>query len=462
MPPTVAAVSVASAFDQPPDSTQEIVRYPMGPLEAAFLQIGERFDGDGTSSISTQIRGTIHPEILRGALAAAQKRHPRLRARIAEGSDGKPCYEVLPAMTPLELRIKDFDAEPLPWAEESLALVAEKFDLSTGPLCRAVLLRNERSSLNELIFALHHSLADVGSGAQLTHDVLSNYERLAGGQSLEELMRATEPLPFVAAEVPPITAPLRDRLAMIKRLVRGYLRKRRRGWTPVPSDSGEYRPDWSRHVLSQEDSTALMRLCRKKRVLAYGAIFAAAVTSLAECLEGNRLQFLCRCPVNARELPGCRRVISSEQLGCFVSGLDNLYTVSKPAAFWELAKQACDDMRAFVSRQGPAMALSLLPVAGKLATLLRISPKRPPMRDTMSVNFIPCPMIKEHYGDLAVEALSGINRTRYMGVSLMVGTTVVNGRVNFTMGAVDVSESLRRKFHATFFDTLRRVIRGEI
>lgn len=462
MTTTVAAGPVSLVESGNTAQAEEVTPYPMGPLDAAFLQIGERFDGDGTSVISTQIRGTIQPELLRGALAVAQKRHPRLRARIGKGSDGKPCYEMLSAMTPLELRIKDVDADPLPWAEESLSLVAEHFDLSAGPLCRVVLLRNQRQSLNELIFAMHHSLADVGSGAQLTHDVLRNYELLASGQTLEELMRTTEPLPFVAAEIPPITAPLRDRLAMIKRLVRGYLRKRRRSWTPLPNDSTDYRPHWSRYVLSTEDSAKLMRICRKKRLLAYGAIFAAAVTSLADCLEGKRFDFICRCPVNARELPGCPRTISTEQLGCFVSGLDNLYTISKPAAFWDLARQACDDMRVFVSKQGPAMALSMLPMAGKLATWLRISPKRPPMRDTMSVNFIPCPMIKERYGDLTVAALSGINRTRYMGVSLMVGATVVNGRVNFSLGAIDVSDSLRQQFHARFFDTLQRVIRGEI
>lgn len=438
------------------------IRHPLGPLEEIFWNIGNRFEGDGAAAISASLGGVVQPELLAGALALVQKRHPRLRARIVTGPDGRPIYEVLATMAPIPVRFVKLDAEELPWATHAQRAVETDFQ-EGGPLCHVTVLESTVRPISEIVMTFHHSLTDGTAGLMLFHEVLSKYEALHQGHSLDALLAATEPLPFVSAGIPPVTASWGDRWAMFSRLVRGFVRKRRAGWTPLPRDSAEYTPRWFRRILSAEETRALERRCRQQRLPVYGAVFALAVTSLRDVLSGEPARLVCRCPVNMRELPNCSRVISFEDLGCFVSGLDRLYVVHKSDDFWRLARLGCEDVRGFITRQGPAMALRLLPVADRITRFLRISPRRPPMRDTMSVNYIPCPpVIQRQYGDLTLEAVSGLNRCRFMGVSLMVAATSLKGRLNFTLGSVDVSEQLHVDFYHALSANIDRLARGEL
>jgi len=451
-----------NAQDRSVDAGVPCARYPLGPLEEVFWSFGNRFHGDGTAALSARIGGHIDTERLAAALLVLQKRHPRLRSRIVVGTDGRALYEVFPTMAPIPVHVKRFDTVDLPWAEEAQRAVATDFE-EGAPLCHVTVLQSTTHPVAELVMTFHHSLTDGTSGMLLFHELLSRYEALQQGTPVEAILDATEPLPFVAADVPPITAPWRDRWAMFWRLVRGYVRKRRANWTALPRDSDEYTAKWSRHVLSAEATTAIERACRKQRLPVYGAVFALATTSLAEALRDEPVQFICRCPINMRELPYCNRVISYEHLGCYVSGLDRPYTLKRPYAFWDLARAACADVREYTMRQGPAMALKLVPMVDRLQRWLRISPRRPPMRDTMSINYIPCPpIVKRQYGDLALEEISGLNRCRYVGVSLMIGAILFKGRLNLSLGAVNVSERLRTDFHAALARNIERLARGEI
>ena len=445
-----------------PAAGAQTMQYPLGPLEETFWSVGNRFHGDGTGTISARLGGIVRPETLSGALAILQKRHPRLRARIVTSKSGRACYEVSPSMSPIPVFVKRFPAQELPWASEAQRSLEIDFN-PQGPLVHVTVLQSDVCPVSELMLTIHHSLTDGTAGLMLLHQLLANYEELWSGKSLESVLDATESLPFVAADIPPITAPWRDRWQMFVRHVREYMRKRRSGWTVLPSDSPEYSPRWFRQQLSSDDTLALERLFRKRRISVYGALFALAVTSLAESMPSEPVQFACRCPINMRDLPYCERQISYEHLGCFVAGLDRVYTLSKPYDFWGLARAACDDVREFTVKQGPAMALTLVPWAGRLAGVFRISPKRPPMRDTISVNYIPCPTtLKQQYGDLTLESITGLNRCRYMGVSLTVAGTLMHGRINLVLGAVNVSERLREAFHATLIANIGRLIRGEI
>jgi hypothetical protein len=462
MASSTTAATAQSRADQSANAAGKEVRYPLGPLEEVFWNVGNRFEGDGTAALSARIGGVIQPQRIAEALSVLQKRHPRLRARIVVGEDRRAYYEVAPVMAPVPVRYRQFDSEELPWAAEAQAALNTEFD-ECGPLCHVTVLQSGVCPISEMVLTFHHSLTDGTSGLLLFHELLSHYEALYRGATVESLLSATEPLPFVAADIPPITAPWRDRWAMFSRLVRGFIRKRRASWTALPRDSNEYTPRWVRWVLPADQTSALERICRKQRLPVYGAVFALAVTSLAELLPHEAARLVCRCPVNMRELPYCKRVISYEHLGCFVSGLDRQYVLRKPYAFWDLARTACNDVREFSAKQGPAMALTMLPTADRIARWLRISPKRPPMRDTMSVNYIPCPpVIQQQYGNLTLEAITGLNRCRYMGVSIMVAALLFKGRLNVTLGSVNVSERLHSDFHAAMARNFERLISGQI
>lgn len=455
-------LSPHAAPERSPSLTDTMERHPLGPSEDILWRASRRFRGDGSGLVTLRIHGRIQPELLRGALAVVQKRHPRLRARIAPGPDGKMCFEVHPSFAPIPLQFKSFDTEELPWSDEAHRVLEEEF--SDGePMCRLAVLQSELRPVSELILVMHHSLTDGIAALCLLHQILSHYETLWGGTRLEDLLAATEPLPFLASDNPPLTASWKDRWAMFRRLAKSYARRRRANWTPIPSDSSEYTPYLTRTQLSVEDTHKLLRRCRQQRVPGYGMLFAAALTSLAETFHGQPVQFACRSPINMRELPNCKRVISYEHLGCFAGGLDRVYHFSgRPVEFWSLAREASEDMREFILRQGPAMMMKLIWVADALAPLFRVSAERPPMRDTIQVNYIPDLGIKDRYGDLSMEAFAISGRWRYLGVSLLAFASVLSGRMNFSLGSVNVARQFREEYHQRFMEKIHRVVQGEI
>jgi len=436
--------------------------YPLGPLEETFRFISQRFNGDGNAALIVRLAGRLEPEPLAGALAALQRRHPRLRARIVPDAEGRHCYEILDRVPPIPLEIKDFPDDELPWEAEGLAVVAERFDLSAGPFLRVKVLRSATGRASELIINFHHAIVDGVSGSRVIHEVMANYEALAGGTSLGALQASQALLPLVPEPIPQLTAPLWDRAEMFLRMVRGYIRKRRRKWTPLPNDSAAYNPRFERASLSKEDSGLLVRRCRAMKVPTYGAMFAAALSSMAQCLGEGTWRLAARCPIDARGLPGAPEELSDEHLGCFVTGLDRVYKVRPPVPFWEIAHQACEDCRRFIRKQGPAMAIRLLPLANRGAKVFNITTARPPMRDSLSVDYMPCSGLRQQYAGMAVEAFSGVNRNRFLGVSAIVGGFSLKNQMSFTIGTVDVSEAFRRDFQQAFFEMLQKVIHQRV
>lgn len=442
-------------------SSDHVEWYPLGPSEEILWRASQRFRGDGSGLVCLRIHGRIQPELLRGALAVAQKRHPRLRARIAPGPQGKMGFEIHSQFAPILFRYKTFETAELPWAEEAHLELEEPFP-DSHPMCRIAVLQSTSEPVCELILVMHHSLTDGIAALCLLHQILTHYETLWNGTRLEDLLVATEPLPFLASENPPLTAPWSDRWAMFRRLLKSYVRRRRANWTPIPSDSSEYTPYLTRTQLTAEETHRLLRLCRQKRVPAYGFLFATALSSLAETFHGQPVRFACRSPINLRELPNCKRVIPYEHLGCYAGGLDRLYEFRGPIDFWALAREACEDMREFTLKQGPAMMMNMIWVVDALAPLFRVSPERPPMRDTIQVNYIPSLGIQDRYADLSMEAFAVSGRWRYLGVSLLAFATVLNGRMNFSLGAVNVARDFREEYHTRFMQRVQEVLRGEV
>jgi hypothetical protein len=434
------------------------VVYPLGTLEGLFRYVYERFQGEGAGALTVQINGMLSEKRLQVALAMLQKRHPRLRARFGTDSNGSPCFLVSKKAPPIPLEIKDFQDQKLPWKAEAMESVSKLFDTRVGPLCRVKVLRDLRTSVCELIICCHHAIVDATSVFRLVGDLLSYYDDPTS-YSAEDgtVVDAVESLPFVPAFKPPITSSLLHRTQVGAQIIKAYMQRRSRAWITLPNDSAEYVPRWSRRILSSEETSGLVKRCRQEKIPTYGAIFAAAVSSLAKCLHDRPLRFACRLPIDLRQLPAAGSRVSNEDLGLFVSGFDKVYKIKKPISFWEMAKVGCADMQQFIAKQGPAMALRLLPVAERLSSLA----SNPPMRGTMSIDYAPATGIRLEYNDLSVDSLSFIFRNKFFGVSLFIGAVTVKGRLNFSMGAVDVTEELQRNFHDGFFEILRKVIRGQ-
>jgi amino acid adenylation domain-containing protein len=137
-----------------------------------------------------RLAGVLDVAALERSLDALRARHESLRTTFAEGADGTPVQVIHPPAA-VPLPVEDLSGLP---AEEREAVVVERvqadastgFDLVTGPLFRARLLRLG-SEEHVLILCLHHVIADGWSLGIMARELGALYAAFQAG--------APDPLP---------------------------------------------------------------------------------------------------------------------------------------------------------------------------------------------------------------------------------------------------------------------------
>ncbi|MEU7876336.1 amino acid adenylation domain-containing protein, partial [Dactylosporangium sp. NPDC049140] len=112
--------------------------------------------------------GAADPAAVARALTALVTRHETLRTRLVADADGVP-HQVVDAPAPFDLPVVDLTAEPDPAAAARAWQAADAlvpFDLATGPLFRATLLRLAPDE-HILAVATHHVVSDEWSAGIL-------------------------------------------------------------------------------------------------------------------------------------------------------------------------------------------------------------------------------------------------------------------------------------------------------
>lgn len=139
------------------------------------------------------LRGPLDVDVWRRSLNELVRRHEVLRTVFVE-IDGQPWQQILPS---LEIDVPVVDAEGLfePEIEKLTRLEARRpFDLRTGPLLRARLLRR---GLREhlLLFSMHHIVSDLASMRIAFGELAASYGAYAHGRA-----PALPPLPIQYAD----------------------------------------------------------------------------------------------------------------------------------------------------------------------------------------------------------------------------------------------------------------------
>jgi amino acid adenylation domain-containing protein len=127
--------------------------------------------------------GELDQVALNRALETLLERHEVLRTRLVEGPDGVAC-QVIDPPTRVELPVVDVSAEADPTAAAQ-ALIAQDgavpFDLATGPLIRARLIRvSEREHV--LALCVHHVVFDEWSSGILRRELGELYDAYHTGR----------------------------------------------------------------------------------------------------------------------------------------------------------------------------------------------------------------------------------------------------------------------------------------
>ncbi|MGW5876140.1 non-ribosomal peptide synthetase [Nocardiopsis terrae] len=138
------------------------------------------------SPIALRLRGELDTGALRRALTALVSRHEVLRTRYPV-RDGVPFQEIAPAAE-VPLRIVDVPGTEEQAREYVSELATAPFDLESGPVLRAHLLRRAED-VHVLLLSLHHIATDGWSTAIIIRELVALYgaERGAGADGLPEL-----------------------------------------------------------------------------------------------------------------------------------------------------------------------------------------------------------------------------------------------------------------------------------
>ncbi|MFV0131491.1 condensation domain-containing protein [Streptomyces sp. HMX112] len=161
---------------------------PHGPAPLSHAQrrmwLMDRLGHGGASysvPFATRLRGPLDLGALRTALTALVHRHEILRTRYGQ-RDGEPYQETLPAPAAVEVPVVDADAD------RAGALLPEEarrpFDLSAGPLPRALVLRHGERD-HTVLLTFHHIAVDGASLEIIAGELAGLYEAAAGGTGPE-------------------------------------------------------------------------------------------------------------------------------------------------------------------------------------------------------------------------------------------------------------------------------------
>jgi amino acid adenylation domain-containing protein len=166
-------------FDPFSDGAADPVRFPMteGQREIwASVQMGSEASSAYNVCNIFRLRGTFSIDAMKAALQKVFERHQALR--LVCDPDGETQYVSASATIPVVtedlsmLAAEERERETTRWLRHETGI---PFDLETGPLCRAVILREGRQT-HLIVFTAHHIVCDGWSAAILLQDLPQLYE----------------------------------------------------------------------------------------------------------------------------------------------------------------------------------------------------------------------------------------------------------------------------------------------
>ena len=304
----------------------------LGAIENVF-DIMENIGGM-TSITIAKIEGLIQPGILEKALKLLQKRHYILQVHIVDLEDGKYFQSEGTKQIPLKVIKKYHSNQYFEIAEEE---IHKKFLRDTNPLCRITLLDgSETNNVNEILITCHHTIIDGNSHMNLLGDLLYYYTQIANGDNISD----------------PITMPLLPPLEEI--VNRNLIEKNQIQNTPkdiAPKQSPKIellieqeaepidrRTHFLTRIINPEITQTLIKRCQEEKTSLYGAVSAAMLFAVGQNTFTNTpIQVSCNSTFNLRKY--CLPEVKPEQIGCFVSGIQDNYILEANSELWNLARE---------------------------------------------------------------------------------------------------------------------------
>ena len=193
-----AAPAVGPRLEPVPTQPTIPLRGEKGPVPLSFAQnrlwfLEQINPGDASEAISRAIKltGPLKRDLLERSLQAVISRHESLRTTFATNQldsvkDSKPVQLIAPQRT-VDIPVIDLSQEPVNEREAAARGLAQRaaqqpFDLTLGPLVRAVLFRLDEGE-HVLLLNLHRIICDDWSLQILIDELWAAYKAFANGEA---------------------------------------------------------------------------------------------------------------------------------------------------------------------------------------------------------------------------------------------------------------------------------------
>ncbi len=175
-----AAVTSSAGGERPALTARGLAEAPVSKFQRGLWVLDQWNPGTATYNVPWIFRfdGPVDPDVLREALEGVVRRHESLRTTFVLGDSGP--LQVVHDRIELPFTVTGTTAERM--AELIGRLALEPFDLETGPLVRAHLLRTPRGGAT-LLLMLHHIVWDEGSLPVLESELRELYASSAEGRT---------------------------------------------------------------------------------------------------------------------------------------------------------------------------------------------------------------------------------------------------------------------------------------
>lgn len=294
----------------------------------------------GHAVVGVRIRGPIREQDVRTGLDAAQLRHPMLGVHIEAGGQRPRLVSAGTPGIPLRVVERRSSENWLAIGEQELE---RNFDWRAGPFVRAVLVAGE--GVAELLFVVHHLVADGVSGAVLIGDTIDYAAQAAAGRP-----PAVTPLPVrppLSRMFPPAYVGLRGSLAAARMAARGAGQALLRPRRLRPDKRVDPRERRSRIILpvrlSPEATAALLKQCDRRGATLHSAVCAATLRAAAREIGGSRVRLACQTPLDIRKM--LRPRVRRDEVGNFASAIATFHDVLEGGDPWRTAEEVVAGLR---------------------------------------------------------------------------------------------------------------------
>jgi len=180
-----------------------------------------------------------------------------------------------------------------------------------------------------------------------------------------------------------------------------------------------------------------VRRCRHEQTSVAGVIVAAVCCGLKDCLPADNPVFKVQIPFDLRdELLGPDGAPTGDDLGSFVSLMNEYYELRGESDFWNVARQAHENVQEFVRRGGPSFYYNLLTmISERLVARPVFASMRSHARVTLLATNYGVLNIRDAYGTLRPRACTLVLKNDAIGPSLVIEALVMGHRLNLGLAA---------------------------